>query len=408
MIATVFRIMALSLWRDRGALVLAFVLPPLMFFVFAEVFSGGGDDLELVVAVADEVGSPRTSRIAEAVAALEGVEARTLPGRTALVEAVRGAEVDAGIWIRAEPGDDLDAEPPLVVVGDSGRALAAAVLSGRLQDLLQRGFPELGVARAAALVDVLAGPYSAEQREAIDETLRALEDEPGALDGDGDGVAGETGLVARELLAGGRRADDAGVSYYAGAVAILFLLFAAMQGAVTLTEERSSGIVDRLVAAPGGIPVIVLGKGLFLTVQGLLQAGLIFACAWLVYGVDLPGRFGPWLVTALAAAAAAAGLGLLLASLSRSRQQAQTASAFVVLILSAIGGSMMPRFLMPGWLRELGWLTPNAWAIDAWQGLFWRGEPVAELVPAWLVLFATAGVAIAASAILAARTSNRA
>ena len=209
-------------------------------------------------------------------------------------------------------------------------------------------------------------------------------------------------MVTQRLLGGGRQVDD-GVSYYAGAVAILFLLFAAMQGAISLIDERNSGIVDRLVAGPGGYTVVVVGKGLFLTLQGLAQAGLIFAVAWWLYGIDWFGRFGLWLVTAVLAAAVAAWLGLLLASFCRTRQQAQTASAFVVLILSAIGGSMMPRFLMPGWLRELGWFTPNAWVIESWHGIFWRGEGPAELAAGWGVLLAIAVAAMLISVWLAHR-----
>ena len=41
MILVMLRVMALSLWRDRAGLVLVFVLPPLVFIVFASVFSAG-------------------------------------------------------------------------------------------------------------------------------------------------------------------------------------------------------------------------------------------------------------------------------------------------------------------------------------------------------------------------------
>jgi ABC-2 type transport system permease protein len=410
-IATVTRIMALSLLRDRGALLLAFVLPPLMFLVFAEVFSGAGDeDLSLRVAIRDSAGTELTARIAAALGETDGIE--TVPaeddGRpppAALEAMVREGRVDAAVWLRAEPGGELDAEPPLVVIGDASRALAAAILSGRVQRMLQTEFPRVGIRRAAALIDALAGPYTDEQRESLE---LALSDEGAEeLFGDetADGEAGRDGLVVQRLLGGQRRIDD-GVSYYAGAVAILFLLFAAMQGAISMIDERRSGIVDRLVAGPGGYTVVVVGKGVFLTLQGVAQAALIFAVAWLFYGLDWPGRFGSWLVTAMLASALAAWLGLLLASLCRTRQQAQTASAFVVLRLSAIGGSMVPRFLMPGWLRDLGWATPNAWVIESWHGIFWRGETVGQLAPGWGVLAAFALAAMAVTVVLARRLAQ--
>ncbi|MEX2500009.1 MAG: ABC transporter permease [Wenzhouxiangellaceae bacterium] len=410
MIVTVAKVMWLAVWRDRGTLMLAFVLPPLMFLIFAEVFSGAGDsDLKMRVALLDSAQTPLTRQIVDALAELDGIEpvAQDLDsdrsGIAGLEALVRQGRADAAVWVRAEPDGNLDTEPAIVVIGDASRGLAAAIVTGRVQRLLQAGFPQLGIQRAAARIAELAGPYTEQQRKALDLALSELDS--AGLQDRADSDIRHDGLVAQRLLGGGRQVDD-GVSYYAGAVAILFLLFAAMQGAISLIDERNSGIVDRLVAGPGGYTVVVVGKGLFLTLQGLAQAGLIFAVAWWMYGIDWIGRFGSWLVTAFLAAAVSAWLGLLLASLCRTRQQAQTASAFVVLILSAIGGSMMPRFLMPGWLRELGWFTPNAWVIESWHGMFWRGDGPAELANGWGVLLATALVAMLISVWLAHRLAR--
>ena len=415
MIGTVARIMWLGLWRDRGAIVLAFLFPPLLFIVFAEVFSGStGEGLELNIAVADSAGTDFTVELIDAIAGVDGFVLQRLPTadddfqptdfETMLIESVRRGDADAAIWIRSEPNDDLDAEPPLLVIGDSAKALAAAVVLGRVQALIQQQFPALGVSRAIALVDVLAGPYTDEQRELLDDLLAELETES---DTNESATASQDGLIGQQMLQSPEGVDDdGGISYYAGAVAILFLLFTSMQGAISLIDERSSGIVDRLLVGPGGARVVVLGKGLFLTLQGLGQVTIIFALAWLLYGIDWPGKFGLWLITAIAASACAAWLAMLMASLCSTRQQAQTASAFLVLILSAVGGSMMPRFLMPGWLRELGWLTPNAWAIEAWQGVFWRGQGLSELLLAWLVLGGAALLAMGISLILSTRMSR--
>src|SRR3712207_8008000 len=77
-------------------------------------------------------------------------------------------------------------------------------------------------------------------------------------------------------------------------------------------------------------------------------------------------------------------------TLFRSRQQAQVLSTFAVLIISAAGGSMVPRFFLPPWLQEVGWWTPNAWSIQAYSSALTPGSSLASLSMAWGVLLAMA------------------
>ena len=114
---------------------------------------------------------------------------------------------------------------------------------------------------------------------------------------------------------------------------------------------------------------VVTGKFLFLSAQTVVQAAAIFATAQIVYGVQVTEHLGLWLVTTAAASVCSGGLALGLVAVCRTREQAQMLSTFVILILAAVGGSMVPRFLMPPWLQALGWFTPHAWVIDAYQGL---------------------------------------
>jgi ABC-2 type transport system permease protein len=61
-------------------------------------------------------------------------------------------------------------------------------------------------------------------------------------------------------------------------------------------------------------------------------------------------------------------------------------STLVILIMSSVGGSMFPRFLMPEAMQKAGLLTINAWAIDGFTKVFWRDLPVTALWPQVAVL----------------------
>ncbi len=68
MISAIFKIMWLRLWRDKGALILAFILPGFIFAIFAAIFSnasGGSLDLRVSMALTSE--APASIAFAETV-----------------------------------------------------------------------------------------------------------------------------------------------------------------------------------------------------------------------------------------------------------------------------------------------------------------------------------------------------
>jgi len=352
MIVAMMRVMALDLLRDRGALVMAFALPAAIYLIFASIFSGtAGDKLQLSVALFDQAETAGSRRIVSAIAGDDRLVVALRPAsRAGLEQAVRRGDVDAGVVIRSDPALP-SADAPVVVLGDASRPVAAPVVVGRVQKLLG-------------------------------------DNQAGAADRTGAAPLVELAQIARAAHA------DAPTVYYAGAVGILFLLISASQGAMLLIDERRNAILDRLTSSAGGLAKAVSGKFLFLTLQGTLQVGIIFVVAAALYGVAVLDRLAGWSLVTLAAAAMAAGAALLLCAVCRTRQQAQTLSAFLVMILSAVGGSMIPRYLMPRWLQDVSLLTPNAWAIEAYQDLLWRGSDAGRIA-LYAVLLVGFGVASA-------------
>lgn len=408
MILAMFRVMLLGLLRDRGALAMAFALPPLIYLIFAAIFAGAaGDELRLRLAVIDLARTATTIRLADAVAT--DLSIRRPPRQPRDVEdlqaMVRTGEVDAGLVLRADPSRPVGTEAPILIIGDAARAMASPIAAGHVQRLFAEKLPDAAYRRTFAEIEQRFVELSPQQRGRVDAIIQAIGADAAKPASPVTSNRPADGLIERRTVVSAAAAGPA-VVYYAGAVGILFLLFSSIQGAMALIDARQNGIIDRLLSGTGSVGTLIGGKFLFLLAQGVVQVGLIFALAAAVYGVSVHSRLGEWLAITFAASAAAASFALLLCVLCRTRQQAQTMSNFLVLVLSAVGGSMVPRFLMPPWLQDLTWLVPNAWAIEAYHALLWRGAPASELALPVALLLAVAAAGLVTAWLLLSRARS--
>jgi ABC-2 type transport system permease protein len=63
-------------------------------------------------------------------------------------------------------------------------------------------------------------------------------------------------------------------------------------------------------------------------------------------------------------------------------------SATSVVIAAALGGLMVPSFLMPRLMRALGRFLPLNWGLDAFLDVFVRNGSIADVLPNVLLLLA--------------------
>jgi ABC-2 type transport system permease protein len=151
------------------------------------------------------------------------------------------------------------------------------------------------------------------------------------------------------------------------------------------------------------MPGVLLAKWLFLAGVGSAQLTVMFLWGRVAFGLPLFSHIPGFLVMTAATTCAAGALALVLASIARSRAQLSGFSTIFILTMSALGGSMFPRFLMSETMQRLGLLTFNGWALDAYLKVFWREAPLLELWPQLAVLSLLAALFLALARVLARR-----
>jgi ABC-2 type transport system permease protein len=187
--------------------------------------------------------------------------------------------------------------------------------------------------------------------------------------------------------AGARRAiAPTSVQLNAPGWTVLAMFFLAVPLSVTFIKERAQGSLLRLESMP--VPTWVLFGGKIVPYVLINQIQLVLILAVGVWGLPLLGADRLTLGDApeaivllgLSTSLAAIGFSLLIATISETTEQATTLSATIVLTLAALGGIMVPKFVMPAWMQQLADLTPFSWGLEGFLDLFIRGGGIRDVL----------------------------
>ncbi len=363
--------------RDRSAVMWMFFLPIVFATFFGLVLGGGSssdpvdgtvsltildfDSSPLSGALIDELTDDRFGLIFQGP--LEAKAPDTV--RTLVIPENFEDSVMAGVQttLRLEKEPDTSQEAALVaqarIVRSATRLIAGLIMT------------ELSEAEKAPAVDVMLG-----------EPARPL-------------VGIDT------TWAGERPRPPSGFSQSIPGNATMFVLLITLTyGAASITGERQSGLLRRLVTSPVSPREIVGGKILGRFVISGLQISVLVgfaALAGIWVDLDLGGNLLSLWAVLLIYGACVAPFGVALGAWFRDRDRAANIGVMVTMAMAAFGGCWWPLEVVSQPLQKFAMIFPTTWAMRALHGLisFGHGWRVISPFVGVLILFGIVFTALA-------------
>jgi len=403
MIASVVRAGWLNLRRDRAALMLSFIVPIVFFSIFAGIFGAQKSKTpKTTVVIADLDHSDSSRRLVEALKHESALDVEIAPKKSTTPFDAQSAEAtvragDAPVALVIPKGfgttqirfDSPNNGPAFRILADSADPIADQVVSGLLQKNMMMSMPEMMMTAGVSEVDRWSGGLTPQQKATIDQNVKGYQ----AFSAKAPVKSSDSLIRIEKTDVVGQNKSNVVAALYAAGIGVMFLLFTASNAGGALLEENESGTLDRILTTRLTLTQLLLGKLVYLWTLGFVQICVMFIWGAIAFRLQLIQHIGGFLIMALSTSLATSAFGLLLASICRTRAQLGAMSTLVVLSLSAIGGSMFPRFLMPPGLQKAGLVLFNSWALEGFTNVFWRELPLTQIMlPAavligWAIVF---------------------
>lgn len=440
------------LLRDPGSLALLFVMPSVFILIFSlsleGLFSSDEDEERMDVLLADLDQDEAGRRIAGALEdtghfrMVREIDGRLLTAET-LERRIRSGDHELGVVIpegataaaRGQGEARLEVVAGPVLPGQVVLAVETTILSvahqlaierlqQKVEDLGDRAeamggeFDELANANEELLETLLelhghlekaASMMPPGMRPGVDlEQMKEREEELGerieqaeerrALLGKPSKEHGKSerlSVVARSTSGRPREVRMSSVQANVPGWTIFGLFWIVQTLALSIIAERARGAYGRILVAPVSMASYLVGKAIPYACVNLVQAFLMFGIGiWILPLFGAPGleiaNVPATIVLTLGISACAIAMGMFMASMTRSALFAGSVAAVVLVIMTALGGIMVPRFIMPTFMQRLGLIVPHGWALEGYLDAVVRGHGALEVLPELGVLLAFA------------------
>jgi ABC-type Na+ efflux pump permease subunit len=383
MILTILKKDLKLFFSDRKGVLLTFLLPIVLISLFTFAFGGMGGSsskskpIELLLADLD-----KTSASKAIIARLDTLSSiHLMPTKLTKGEELVKKGKAVGILIFGKGFQDAinsNEQLPMELKYDAAREIEM----GMLQSVLMQ---ELMGSIGQTKIENSISTYLDTNFSGIDDKLKEK------ILSDTNNGNSMTSTMELKMTAMVKEDDDKGniglIQAVAG-TAIMMLLFSIAAIGGGLLDEKEAGTLKRLLYAPVKPTDILFAKMGAALVLSILQLAVMMVFAWLAFGLPIFKDIISLVILILAIAFAVSSFGIFLVAIAKTRQQLQGLSTIIILLMSAIGGSMIPLFVMPAVMRKIAVISLNYWGIEGFYDIFWRNLPLIDILPKIGVLLA--------------------
>lgn len=175
---------------------------------------------------------------------------------------------------------------------------------------------------------------------------------------------------------------------------IFAMFFIVISLGSSVVREKLNGSFIRLKTLPTSYLTALISKQLTYIMVTFVQAFVIFSIGIWIFPLiglpalnlppDIPGLIIVTLICGWCAAAYAICIGVF----AGTQEQANGFGAVSIVILAALGGLIVPSFVMPASLRTVMKISPLHWCLEGYYGLFLEGGKLKDILTNILSLLA--------------------
>ncbi|MCW9732708.1 ABC transporter permease [Avibacterium sp. 20-15] len=159
-----------------------------------------------------------------------------------------------------------------------------------------------------------------------------------------------------------------------------------------MAMERQTNTLTRLRLARASSLRLILAKLVpYFLINQCQFIGMIALGYWVLPMLAMPafslnGEWWYYAVLSAAVSLSALGYGLLISVIARTTEQAVVLGGGGIIIMAAIGGIMVPTYVMPDMMQEIAQFSPMGWALTAFQQLLLNQATLMQIQPElWLL-----------------------